>query len=321
MPIFLQPVELSQRCLLGEVLLWVAFQRLPVARYDFDEERDVPDPTKAYGLEADRPEPLITDEEAKRANIPPDPRFRALIEGRSPMPPSFYDGLMGEYDSEPEEKTQLLEERAAAEILQRAFDDWKPHYSRAIEYAVSRIFVALRSGQLASTGRLLPGRTLDEAREAMDRDNKGVLDFPETSVLPSFWRPGIYFKASTAENGSSCYGHLACNTADVLAIFPGERESFVVERIGDSVIINDAEQKPTMYRRRGRPAYPWEPFHVEVAALLQRGELPAKKEAAIQHFQTWFETTLGEKPSRAAIGEKLKLYYDRFGVRDGQKIR
>ena len=78
--------------------------------------------------------------------------------------------------------------------------------------------------------------------------------------------------------------------------------------------------QPPKHPNRGRPAYPWEPFHLEVAALLQQGELPSKKEAAIQYFQTWFHTTLGVQPSRAAIGERLKPYYDKFGRRGGQKM-
>ena len=36
MPTFLQAVELPQRCFLQEVLLWVAFQRLPIATYDHE---------------------------------------------------------------------------------------------------------------------------------------------------------------------------------------------------------------------------------------------------------------------------------------------
>lgn len=59
-------------------------------------------------------------------------------------------------------------------------------------------------------------------------------------------------------------------------------------------------------------------FHLEVTDLLMRGELPAKKESAIQHFQDWFKQVLKQHPKRTAIGDKLKPYYDRFINPDGK---
>jgi hypothetical protein len=52
MPIFLQPVEVPERCYLGEALLWVAFQRLPTASYTVDgkEIRDT-DEIGGYAVE------------------------------------------------------------------------------------------------------------------------------------------------------------------------------------------------------------------------------------------------------------------------------
>ena len=55
-----------------------------------------------------------------------------------------------------------------------------------------------------------------------------------------------------------------------------------MEQIGDTLVVNDnARQASRPKLLRGRPSYPWERFHVEVSALVQRNELPAKKEAAI----------------------------------------
>jgi hypothetical protein len=107
----------------------------------------------------------------------------------------------------------------------------------------------------------------------------------------------------------------------LLSVFPGEKQVIAVKRIGDTLVVNEIQpQKNPSRVTRGRPSYPWEQFHLEVSALLQRNELPAKKEAAIQHFQSWFERELGIRPSRAAIGEKLTPYYERFLRGRGQKI-
>jgi hypothetical protein len=74
-------------------------------------------------------------------------------------------------------------------------------------------------------------------------------------------------------------------------------------------------------RHRGRPPFPWDPFHIEVATLLLRNELPEKKEAAIEYFQGWFLREHGIEVGRSVIGDKLKPYYDKFIKARGQKIR
>jgi hypothetical protein len=68
------------------------------------------------------------------------------------------------------------------------------------------------------------------------------------------------------------------------------------------------------------PPYPWDAFHLEVATLLLHNQLPAKKDAAIVHFQDWFQRRHGIKVGRSAVGGKLKPYYDRFMESGGQKI-
>jgi hypothetical protein len=321
MPVFLQPVDVPERCFLGEVLLWVAFQRLPLSLYDL-EGREVRDTTEAGGLEAENIEWEITVEEAKRVGIPPDPKFLALVEDRSTLLPSFYDDLLKRYDPAPDERRRIEEERASAAVFEREYEAWQVHYRRTIEYPASQIFVALKGGQFASTGRLLPGGNMTEAHDLLRRQGKDVFDFPVVSIPAVFWSlSGIDFEASAAGNGSEFYCHVACKTAEMFALFPGERVPITgVERVGDSFLLSEANRNRSIQSGRGRPAYPWEPFHLEVAALLQGGELPSKKEAAIQHFQTWFEGNFGIEPSRAAIGERLKPYYDKFGKRGGQKI-
>jgi len=321
MSIYLQPVQVPERCYLGEVLLWVAFQRLPIAIL-VDDGEELRETTEIGGLTIEVPYWEISEEETKRANIPPDPTYLALIEGKSTLLPAFYDDFLKRYDPEPDQRARLEKERAEAESYLQECVAWRPHYERAIEYPASRIFVALKSGQLGATGRLLPGSNMDEAHAHMDREDKDVFDFPVVDIPASFWSlSGMDFKSSASGNGVTYYCHVACRTADVLSLFPGEREPVAgVERVGDSVVLNETPPKPPKQSNRGRPAYPWEPFHVEVAVLLQRGELPSKKEAAIQYFQSWFHVTFGVEPSRAAIGERLKPYYDKFGRGGRQKI-
>ena len=209
MPVFLQPVDVPERCFLGEVLLWVAFQRLPLSLYDL-EGSDVRDTTEAGGLVTEIPDWEISEEETKRANIPPDPTYLALTQDKSTLLPDFYDDLLKRYDPEPKERARIAKERAEAEIYQQECAAWQPFYEQAIEYPASRIFVALKGGQLGATGRLLPGRDRDEALEHLDREDKDVFDFPVVEIPPSFWSlSGMDFKSSAAENGFTYYCHVA----------------------------------------------------------------------------------------------------------------
>ena len=98
-------------------------------------------------------------------------------------------------------------------------------YEQAIEYPASRIFVALKGGQLGATGRLLPDRNGDEALEHLDREDKYVFDFAVVEILSSFWSlSDMDFKSSAAGNGFTYYCDVSCRTADVLSLFPGERK-------------------------------------------------------------------------------------------------
>jgi len=68
MPTFLQPVELPERCFLSEVLLWVAFQRLPVALYTYDG-KEVRETDEVGDYKIDVADSVLSDDETKRAGI------------------------------------------------------------------------------------------------------------------------------------------------------------------------------------------------------------------------------------------------------------
>jgi hypothetical protein len=320
MPTFFQPADIPERCVLHEALLWLAFQRLPTALYN-DENKEVRSATENEGPEIDAPTGPLTDEECKRAGIPSDPHFHYLVD-ESPRPLQTYNDLEPRYGHD--EAMRLIKEamdkeRADYELACMA---WQPLYESATEYAASQIFVALRDGRLRASGRLLPSSNVDEAIASLKAEDRYVGDLPLTEIPRSFWSlKGIHFDASAAQNSAAYYCHIVLRTDDLLTVFPGEREPIGAEQIGDTIIVNEIAHSPRHTKAsRGRPSYPWEQFHLEVSALLQKNELPAKKEAAILHFQTWFERELNIRPSRAAIGQKLTPYYNRFLRGRGQKI-
>jgi hypothetical protein len=83
---------------LHEALLWLAFQRLPTALYN-DRNKEVRGATEYEGLEIDAPGGPLTDEECKRAGIPPDPDFHCLVD-ESPRPLQTYNDLEPRYGHE-----------------------------------------------------------------------------------------------------------------------------------------------------------------------------------------------------------------------------
>jgi hypothetical protein len=278
MPTFLQPVALPERCSLEEVLYWVAFQRLPIiAAFDNDgqEIRLSDEMDYAPGMVTTE----LTDEEAERAGIPPDPNWRALIDGRGHLSSAYYDQYLAKEDLDPELRQNWSVEREASVAFEKECALWEPHYERAIEYPCSKIFIALRDGQLASKGRLLPALNEHEAVDKLDAKGQRILDIPATDISPSFWTlRGIDFESSAAKDTVAHYCHISFLTDDVLRVFPGEREDVSgVERVGDTFILSERSGRYRPNSRRGRPPYPWDGFHIEVADLLRRDECRPKR--------------------------------------------
>jgi hypothetical protein len=285
MSTYWQSVEVPERCFLHEALLWLAFQRLPIALYN-DEINEIRSASEFEGPEIDSPGGPLTDEECERADIPPDPHFHYLVD-ENPRPLQTYNDLEPQYGHD--EAMRRIKEAMDKEQAdyQRACIEWQPEYDRATEYAASQIFVALREGRLRASGRLLPSLNVDEAIASLETEERSIGDLPLAEIPRSFWSlKGIHFEISAAQNSEAYYCHVLLLTDDLLTAFPGERRSIGAEQIGDTIIVNEAAHNARQPRtKRGRPSYPWERFHVEISALLQKNELPAKKEAAIQYFR------------------------------------
>ena len=325
MPVYLQPVPIPDRCFLFEVLLWVAFVRLPVAIGDPEGAHDIrlSSEVREGGYSIKIFDEYIFDEECERVGIPPDPRWKANVEGTATLSIEHYDTLLKQATGTKEFRDSLIVEREEAVRFEAALRNWEAEYQGVTEYAASRIFVALKDGSLAAFGRLLPSVDLDLAMGQLSEQDLDIVDIEPSPIPATFWTlQGIDFQGSSARSNNANYCHITCATTDVLDVFPGERRDISgVERIGDTFIVSETADKPVLRGVRGRPSYPWDAFHLEVSSLLQKNSLPKKKEAAIQLLQDWFEQHLRLRPSRAAIGQKLTPYYEAFVRTEGQKIK
>jgi len=323
---FLKPVELPKRCMLNEVLLWVAFRRVPVAMRSPEEETEVRDAEedmfayKGYGGYAgytgdlSDSESFLDDAECAALNLPPDPRTTYVKEEEKWATDNWED----EQESQPDmlEWRPNYEQEDLDTWFERVMQAWMPKYLSAIEYPATRIYMALREGKLTASGKLLPDLDRDKALESLETVDQRICDLETLGIPPTFWSfRGIDWWSNAARSDHEHYCWIRCRTEDLLKAFPAEDGVPLsgAEKIGDDLVLHEDSQKPLQAARpRGRPPFDWDAFHLEVTDLLMKGTLPKKKEAAISYFQDWFNRAAKQDPKRTAIGDKLKPYYDRF---------
>jgi hypothetical protein len=121
--------------------------------------------------------------------------------------------------------------------------------------------------------------TREEAVAILESRDRYVGDMPLAEIPSLLWTlKGIHFESSSAQDGKQHYCHIVVRTDDLFAAFPGEREELAVERIGGTLLLNEANSpKSRLPSLRGRPSYPWERFHLEVSALLQKMSFQQRK--------------------------------------------
>ena len=147
---------------------------------------------------------------------------------------------------------------------ERECEAWELHFEQAIEFPRSKIFIALKEGTLPAKGRLLPSLDLAEAMTILDEkdQNQNIVDIEPTDIPPSFWTlKGTDFGSSSACTSSARYCHISCLSDDVLRAFPGGRVQIDgVERIGDTLILNEKPRLVLPAMKRGGPLTPGMPF-------------------------------------------------------------
>jgi hypothetical protein len=222
--------------------------------------------------------------------------------------------------------------RSEVTKLHNKLERWKPKYKKVIELPAARVYVALREGKLGARGILLPDVDPETALDSLAKQGRDLSNLKDLEIPREFWSEReIFWELSAARNDRAHYCQIHCNTEDVLSLFPCDRlisgtpvtgecfgSFFVLEGLGKGRRVT---KRPARQRTRqpGRPQkYPWEEVHLEMASLISSGALPKKKEACIAYIEGWFKSRNQSRPSRAAIGEKLTPYYNRF-VRSGRQ--
>jgi hypothetical protein len=304
--LFCEVVTLVHHCKLDEALLWTAIQRLPKEPY----------------VRCDFVLASLSGYDCDQLGIPEPPH------GRHFDTPDLVRKQFARLDRTSTE----LEERekyyvAQAEGTQDDYARWKPLLYRAMEPFAAELYLALHKGLLPARGKLLPaGFSIEDylhSRHTYEKDDPRLDELSDQPIPSAAWnQPGIDWLSSALTSASDRYCDISIPTDVLLSIYPPQRselgEAYVV---GDTLMIELATC-PEIVERPGRgPGRPtpfgngaWNGFHVEVARLLTRGELPAKREAGIELMTNWFTRTCGQAPGRTAIGERLTPYYRALGI-------
>jgi hypothetical protein len=138
----LRPTPLAERCFLCELLYWVALNRLPLSIGHPKERNDELRFSDWCDIDTSSfIEKPATYEECKLAGLPPNPRFRALVEG-IPIPEDEYLNVLEIQigRAADEDRDYFLQRRDDLVKERREISDWDNRFNDHLEYLGSKIF-------------------------------------------------------------------------------------------------------------------------------------------------------------------------------------
>jgi hypothetical protein len=243
----------------------------------------------------------------------------ALVERGGYSELELYDTLLsGEFEAiDPTKIEKLKAERSDAVLHYAALEIWELEYAEYVDEFQNEICLALRRGELCARGTELDRQQGLQSPLGTDLTDRGFSKIPKARWLSS----DIDWEASAIDGRTGSFVWVHLKVEDMLRLFPpAESVKDKIFSVGTTFAMASAVPPAAATQRslRGRPPLPWHEFHVEIARMFRDGEMPQKKEAAIAALQNWFQIAHGKSASRAAIGERLKPYFDQL-IRNDKK--
>jgi len=325
--VILRAVEPPNICYLWEAVNWRAFGSFPSAHWiglekDYREHCEDPDVFSPPIPDDPGDTTYLSEAQTAFANLPPDPSFVSLMNGGEDLSLDHYDRMVqlvqGSENSSPEDVAEEIGKREEAAQFWSEYGEWQTLYDGYIDQFETEMLLALRKGTITAHGRKLPSINRDDCEQNFEELGFYTEDIEPEPIAKEAWvSTHVNWRESSLTSAKYAFVWISVSVDDLLKLFPPTDliSSGHVLPIGDTYAIEErtlSKRPLTGQSRRGRPSLPWEGFYVELARLYRDGKMPAKKEAAIQHFQTWFEQEVGQKASRSAIGQKLKPFFDRL---------
>lgn len=311
----LQPAFPPDFCYLIEILYWRAFGRFPEEPGTIDEPwRTYRDVRESY--EAPTPSGLeLDDEECAYAGIPKDPTMQNLLNGDELLDVEHIKQMMEASKKHSLDWKDDFEKRLPLAIAHEAeVKIWEGSYNQYIDQFRNEICLDLQRGALRAKGTELPMPDVDDSIVELEENDQWLDDIEPSEIPASHWNMrNIDWEDGTMFGRERSYIWIHITVEDMLNRYPPDLivKSGEAFRIGTSVaVVSTAVSKVSKDKRRtGRPSYPWDQFHVEIARMYRDGHMPEKKEAAIASLQQWYHEQTGKSVSRTALGDKLTPYF------------
>lgn len=335
MRIVLKPYWIAEECFLWEAFLWGAFYRFPLSEimpdcsdFRFDENCQ-----EEYSPYIPDNHGYIESEEAIRVGLPSNPEWDSLLEANhipeiwffnhdlSNPSNSFVEQITGKSIREEDQKNAIKLafadlypdmnfEETKKEALRRSEEQnqWNEKYEDYAETIKAKIFLALREGKIAASGRPIP-----ENIEEIGSYN--WTDFEHIPIPADYWKlDGIDWEQSASNNKKGHYCHICVNTEQLMSVFPSpnSEQAKSVQIVADQYVLNEGDIiKPIPKGNRGRPSKDWDSFYNEVISRIYEDKVPDKQEAFISDMQEWCVEHWGKSPGRSTILEKINKFHNR----------
>ena len=322
---FLGTLYPAESCYLREALLWRAFARLPEAMLTDEEDwRFSGDIREDYNAPIPD-EDFLYEEECLFAGIPVDPRMAGVMGDRESFELTHYDKIIEMVKNSERISTDdlagLLEQRNEAVAYHLEVETWFDSYNDHVDQFQSEIGLALRQGTLVAKGTELPHLDHGECDRLLESRGEWLDDIEVTPIPKECWMSsGIDWKASALKTRDRAFIWVHLSVSEVLQVYPPnlpiKNEDLVPMGTNFALVGSALSHRTQAKAGRGRPSLPWDDFHIEVARMFRDDEVPQKKEAAIAALREWFLAKHRKEVSRAAVGQKLKPYYDELIKKD-----
>ena len=270
--------EVAEVCSLNEALMWVAFNRFPLGppvQQGWDDLRRDIEHMLYLDPRVDVEDPTYT--ECVSVGLSPRPDVTGLFAPENvkeaPASGDLENGIRPNLEQALEKSTAFREGVAR----------WDRELSHFLDLRRARLFMALREGKLVAEGIKLPEKSYKASLVRLrETDWEGWSSSEWISIPPDFWHSEkINWKKCWAEGRDATFAGIQIETAKLFACFPPPpAQAADVVRVANDLIAVDQTGDESEARKRGRPPFNWDSFHVEIAMRLKFSSLPEKEECA-----------------------------------------
>jgi hypothetical protein len=287
--------EVAKRCFLFDALLYRAVGRIPLASVSEDE---VDAPGGYENL-------ILTPEECRVGGLPPDPEWEESEKGEGE------DLLNATVAATPESEARKLlyiKWLKWKGVQEHRRNEWCRGLREILKRHHNEFRIALHEGRLRSQGQRSGLLTKEDIADAV------LWQYIPLEPIPStFWSScEIDWEKCQAKGSTAAFDSIVVDTVDLFRVFPlpTPEVAISVSKCGDYFVVSDDVAVPT--HKSGRPPFPWDEFHLELARRVVKHELYEKQDSVLKAMHDWCESQWGISPGDSTLKQKLKPYYDEF---------